>query len=77
MDATHVNYSSNNVKRKIRASKDSNLNTILDEIQQEYGLKRIQFNPKGPSPNVFMGKLQKRMKTYYHSLSNNRTSFKK
>lgn len=52
--------------------KKKNLKTtdILAEIQQEYGLKRILFNPRKPSPNIFMNKLQRRMGQYYSSLSN-------
>jgi len=44
--------------------------SILDEIQQEYCLKQNHFNPKGPSPNIFVSKLQWRMKTYYKDLYN-------
>jgi hypothetical protein len=74
MSSDGKNCYSNIVKRKTRKSK---LENILDEIQQEYGLKRIQFNPDGPSPNIFMKKLDRRMNAYYHTLSNNRISFKK
>ena len=38
---------------------------ILDNIFQEYCLKRNNFNPKGPSPKIFVSKLQRRMKIYY------------
>ena len=44
--------------------------TILAEIRQEYCLKRNNFNPKGPSPNIFVSKLRWRMKTYYKDLYN-------
>ena len=44
------------------------IGAILDEIRQEYGLKQNNFNPKGPSPNIFVSKLQWRMKNYYKDL---------
>ena len=44
--------------------------TILEEIRQEYCLKRNNFNPKGSSPNIFVSKLRWRMKTYYKDLYN-------
>ena len=65
---------SNIVKKK---TANSNIENILDEIQEEYGLKRIHFNPNAPSPNIFMKKLDRRMNAYYHTLSNNRISLKK
>ncbi len=43
---------------------------ILDCIQEEYDLKRSQFDPFKKSPNLFNTKLQHRMKVYYHSLYN-------
>ena len=43
---------------------------VLDCIQQEYDLKRSQFDPFKKSPNLFNTKLQHRMKGYYHSLYN-------
>ncbi len=71
MDSMQSKNTFNNVKG------ENQIKNILDEIHQEYGLKRIKFNPKGPSPNIFMGKLHKRMITYYYSLSNSRTSSRK
>lgn len=50
-------------------SRKFNSNKIFEEIKQEYGLKRIQFNPQKPSPNIFMNKLHKRMNQYYITLS--------
>lgn len=41
---------------------------ILENILDEYSLKRNRFNPKKPSPNMFNKKLQHRMKVYYNSL---------
>lgn len=43
---------------------------ILECIQEEYDLKRNQFDPFKKSPNLFNTKLQHRMKVYYHSLYN-------
>ena len=43
---------------------------VLNSIQQEYDLKRSQFDPFKKSPNLFNTKLQHRMKGYYHSLYN-------
>ena len=40
----------------------------LDNIIQEYCLKRNQFNPHKASPNLFSKKLQHRMKLYYNTL---------
>lgn len=60
-----------------KTNKKSNIENILDEIRQEYGLKRIHFNPQGPSPNIFMKKLDRRMNDYYCTLSNSRNSSKK
>ena len=59
-------------KKKIPQRKKASptLTTIVDEIRQEYGLKRNHFNPKGPSPNLFVSKLQMRMKKYYKDLYN-------
>ena len=41
---------------------------ILDNIAQEYCLKRNQFDPKKSSPDMFSKKLQHRMKLYYKTL---------
>ena len=41
---------------------------ILENILDEYSLKRNRFNPNKPSPNMFNKKLQHRMKTYYNTL---------
>ena len=47
----------------------SNNSDILDNIIQEYCLKRNQFNPRKSSPDLFNKKLQHRMKLYYNTLS--------
>ena len=43
-------------------------NTELNNILQEYSLKQNNFDPKKPSPNVFIKKLEIRMKMYYKDL---------
>ena len=57
---THVN------NRIRKSSKRVSLEDIIDE----YHLKRGKFNPKTPSPNLFVDKLEKRMLIYYSSLYN-------
>ena len=52
-------------------------NSVLDNIMQEYCLKRNQFDPKKPSPNQFVNKLQLRMKVYYRNLYSLSSSPKK
>lgn len=47
----------------------SNNSDLLDNIIQEYCLKRNQFNPRKSSPDLFNKKLQHRMKLYYNTLS--------
>ncbi len=39
-------------------------------ILNEYSLKRNNFNPHHISPNQFINKLEKRMKLYYNSCTN-------
>lgn len=41
---------------------------LLDSIQNEYCLKRNQFYPEQPSPNLFCNRLELRMKAYYDNL---------
>tara|TARA_B100000927_G_C16378041_1_gene434290 strand:+ start:661 stop:867 length:207 start_codon:yes stop_codon:yes gene_type:complete len=48
---------------------------ILDNIIQEYCLKRNQFNPRKTSPNLFSKKLQHRMKQYYNTLSSSPSKY--
>ena len=54
--------------RRTNQSK-SKKDDILDNIIQEYCLKRNQFNPRKSSPDLFNKKLQHRMKLYYNTLS--------
>lgn len=54
--------------RKERSRKSQQKTQILEDILEEYCLKRNSFNPAHPSPNIFIGKLEYRMKKYYNNL---------
>tara|TARA_R110002074_G_scaffold386690_1_gene568502 strand:- start:285 stop:503 length:219 start_codon:yes stop_codon:yes gene_type:complete len=56
---------SNDICRKKNRKKKKKL---LDSIQNEYCLKRNQFYPEQPSPNLFCNRLEIRMKAYYNNL---------
>ena len=56
---------SNDIRRNKNRKKKSKL---LDSIQNEYCLKRNQFYPEQPSPNLFCNRLEIRMKAYYNNL---------
>ena len=56
---------SNDICRKKNRKKKTKL---LDSIQNEYCLKRNQFYPEQPSPNLFCNRLEIRMKAYYNNL---------
>ena len=56
---------SNDICRKKNRKKAQK---ILDSIQNEYCLKRNQFYPEQPSPNLFCNRLEMRMKAYYNNL---------
>jgi hypothetical protein len=56
---------SNDVRRNKKRKKKTKL---LDSIQNEYCLKRNQFYPEQPSPNLFCNRLEIRMKAYYNNL---------
>jgi hypothetical protein len=58
----------NNLPRSKRTLKKRNNTDLLDNIINEYCLKRNSFHPKNPSPNIFIGKLEIRMKKYYNKL---------
>ena len=53
-------------KKILKQNKNDTSN--LDNIIQEYCLKRNQFDPHKASPNLFSKKLQHRMKLYYKTL---------
>ena len=51
--------------------KNKNDNNItINNIINEYSLKRNNFNPNRNSPNKFIVKLEHRMKIYYNDLNN-------
>ncbi len=56
---------SNDIRRNKNRKKKTKL---LDSIQNEYCLKRNQFYPEQPSPNLFCNRLEIRMKAYYNNL---------
>ena len=56
------------ITRKERSHKSQQKTQILEDILEEYCLKRNSFNPTHPSPNIFIGKLEYRMKKYYNNL---------
>ena len=58
----------NFAKRKLKRGNPKKEIDVLDNIIEEYCLKRNSFNPTHPSPNIFIGKLQVRMKQYYNNL---------
>jgi hypothetical protein len=43
-------------------------NSLFQEIENEYSIKRCNFNPLSPSPNKFIKNLEIRMKMYYKQL---------
>ena len=59
------NFHSNNESK----SSTEKTKSTLENILQEYCLKRTQFDPNKPSPNVFVNKLHLRMKVYYKTCS--------
>ena len=64
------NIKINNIKiNKINNIKNINAKQ-LKKIHHEYRLKQAHFNPTNPSPNLFVRKLEFRMKKYYNTLIN-------
>jgi hypothetical protein len=59
-----------NLPRSKRSNHKVSKTDLLDNIINEYCLKRNSFHPKNPSPNIFIGKLELRMKKYYSKLYN-------
>jgi hypothetical protein len=72
MDSHRISPSINVVRKK-----HTHNSKILDDIQSEYCLKRNNFDPAGPSPNIFINKLELRMKAYYNSFCKSRNSITK
>ena len=63
-------------RRHTGASRKNHPKTrILEDIIEEYCLKRNSFNPARPSPNLFIGKLEVRMRQYYNNLYKNTKRF--
>uniref|UniRef100_A0A6C0CNK5 Uncharacterized protein n=1 Tax=viral metagenome TaxID=1070528 RepID=A0A6C0CNK5_9ZZZZ len=56
-----------------RVPKQTKEKSKLQKIQNEYNLKRNNFNPQ-KSPNLFMNKLRVRMKCYYNELNKSYSS---
>ena len=56
--------------RKGNFSKKNKLLT-KKQIFNEYSLLRNNFNPKTKSPNIFINKLELRMKQYYENICSN------
>jgi hypothetical protein len=54
--------------KKRSSLRKQNKSDLLDNIINEYCLKRNSFHPSNPSPNIFIGKLEIRMKKYYNNL---------
>ena len=46
----------------------TNKQNLLTEIENEYRIKRCNFNPISPSPNRFIKNLEVRMRMYYKEL---------
>ena len=57
-----------NTIAKMQKRKKETKSQVLEDILEEYCLKRNSFNPAHPSPNLFIGKLEFRMKQYYNNL---------
>ena len=55
-------------RRGIKIPKSKTTTIVLDNIIQEYCLKRNHFDPRKSSPDMFNKKLQHRMKLYYNTL---------
>ena len=53
------------IEKKISKSTNNKDNKNFKKIINEYRLKMNSFNPKNNSPNMFISKLELRMKYYY------------
>jgi hypothetical protein len=54
---------------------NANKNDFLKSIVNEYCLKRNSFYPANRSPNLFINKLELRMKKYYNTLNTSDSIF--
>ena len=55
-------------KRKLRRGNPKKQVNQLNNIIKEYSLKKNQFYPEQPPPNLFCNRLELRMKAYYETL---------
>ena len=55
-------------KDKHRKQSIKSTEILVQNVIEEYCLKRSQFNPKKTSPNRFCNKLEFRMMSYYNTL---------
>jgi hypothetical protein len=66
-----MSYDKPNIcKKTIEPKKkgSNNKKKFLKEIENEYRIKRCNFNPISPSPNRFIKNLEVRMRMYYKEL---------
>ena len=64
------------IKSKKTKSKDNDKKELINRIINEYRLKMNSFNPNGNSPNLFVKKLELRMKQYYGLYKSNKDNVK-
>ena len=50
------------------AKTKKNKKLLIQDIENEYSIKRCNFNPISPSPNKFIKNLEVRMRMYYKEL---------
>jgi hypothetical protein len=50
------------------AKTKKNKRSLIQDIENEYSIKRCNFNPISPSPNKFIKNLEVRMRMYYKEL---------
>ena len=63
-----MSFQKKETKDNRNESVKTNKNLIFQEIENEYSIKRCNFNPISPSPNKFIKNLQVRMRMYYKEL---------
>jgi hypothetical protein len=68
-----MSYVCNN---KTTKSRDKKKKDLINKIINEYRLKMNSFNPNGNSPNLFVKKLELRMKQYYGLYRSSKDSVK-
>mgnify|MGYP001407596922 CR=1 FL=1 len=61
---------------KTTKSTDNKKKDLINRIINEYRLKMNSFNPNGNSPNLFVKKLELRMKQYYGLYRSNKDNVK-